>query len=205
MGTLDLAALACDGGVVLDWSAYSGGSAFGRYVTLAGSGDVPAAYPPAGGALAVGSASTSDPGSTSGYDTDPAPGSSVTFRTLALATDGSVIAASPTRTVVAKPVLDLGPLAVAQAPGSVRFDWAPYTGPAGCFTWYKLAYSATSTSPSYVAGDPYLLASGDQGLASYTSADLTSGTWYVRLQVIRYLPTGKFVVAQTPVVTVVVP
>ena len=57
-----------------------------------------------------------------------------------------------------------------------------------CFTWYKLVYSESNPSPSYLDGDPYLAAISSQATGSYvaSAAELVSGTtYYLRVQAIR--------------------
>ena len=128
------------------------------------------------------------------------------YRTLALNGSGSVIAASGVGSAAAAAMQGMGTLAVTPDPGGTRFSWAPFTGAAACFTYYKLAYTIDGSPPSYLEGDPYLLASGDQGQATHVSADLVSGKTYTfRLQVIRATDTGGFLVAQTDVSTYVAP
>jgi hypothetical protein len=84
--------------------------------------------------------------------------------------------------------------------GGTRFTWTPFAGAAACFTYYKLVYTLDGSAPSYLEGDPYLLASSDQAQATHVSADLVSGqTYTLRLQAIRATDTGGFVVAQTDI------
>lgn len=141
-----------------------------------------------------------------GYDAPASPGTKLHYRTLALDAAGSVIAASGVASAASQPAKDLGPLAVAPDAGGTRFTWTPFSGSAGCFTYYKLAYTTDGSPPSYLEGDSYLLASANQGQATYVSGDLVSGkTYTLRLQVIRATDTGAFLVAQTEVGTYTVP
>jgi hypothetical protein len=105
---------------------------------------------------------------------------------------------------MAKPVASLGALTATPAaePGKTTFGWAPYPGPGACFSYYKLVYSETDPSPSYLAGSPIWAAIGEQATTSVTIGEPVSGTTYhVRLQVIRATAIGKMVVAQTDVLT----
>jgi hypothetical protein len=195
----------CNGGVVLEWSKVVD-ARFHHYTTLRStSADIPAAYPPQAGAVEVPGTFVKDPAATSATDASAPTGTTLHYRTLAFDAENRVIAASPVRSAVAKPVLGLGPLATAPAdPGKVTISWAPYGGPGACFTYYKLVYSTTSTSPSYLAGDPTWAAIGVQSQTSVVIDEPAAGTYYVRLQAIRATATGKMLVAQTDVLTWVV-
>jgi hypothetical protein len=125
---------------------------------------------------------------------------------MAFNADDEVIAVSPVGSAVGKPVKALGALGVAAVAEGTQLTWTAYGGPGDCFTYYKLAYSETDSTPSYLAGDPYLAAIGEQAASGYTTADLQSGhTYYIRVQVIRATQTGSFLVAETDVATYLVP
>lgn len=206
MGELALSLTSCSGGTVIGWSPFED-ERFAKYRTLrSGSPEIPVAYPPGGGAVEVPTAKSGAVHKVTGYDASGAPGATYYYRTLALGHDGSVIATSEVGSAVAQPVAALGPLAVAPDAGGTRFTWSPYGGSEGCFTYYKLAYTTDGSAPSYLEGDPYLLASSDQAQATHVSADLVSGTTYwFRLQVIRATDTGSFLVAETDVVSYTAP
>lgn len=206
MGELVLGLTGCNGGVVVDWSA-TDDARFAKYRTLRStSPEIPVAYPPAGGSVEIGTAKSADPNATSGYDSSAAPGVTYYYRTLALDGAGSVIATSGVGSSAAASVHAMGPLLVAPDPEGTRFTWAPYPGSGACFTYYKLAYTLDGTPPSYLEGDPYLAAIGDQGAATFASADLVSGQTYTfRLQAIRATDTGAFLVAQTDTATYTAP
>jgi hypothetical protein len=205
MGELALGLTGCDGGVVIEWSA-TDDPRFGKYRTLRStSPEIPVAYPPAGGSVELGTAKSADPNATSGFDPDAA-GVTYYYRTLALDGTGAVIATSAVGASAAAPVAAMGPLAVAPDPEGTRLSWAPYAGSGACFTYYKLVYSLDGSAPSYLEGDPYLAAIGDQGAATFATADLVSGQTYTfRLQAIRATHTGAFLVAQTDLATYTVP
>jgi hypothetical protein len=193
--------------VVLGWSMYEGGGAFSHYTTLRStSPEIPATYPPSGGAVDPGTTSTAYAEKTSAYDIGVDPGVTYYYRTMAFNAEGGVIAVSPVASGMGKPVKALGALGVAAVAEGTQLSWTPYDGPADCFTYYKLAYSDADTTPSYLEGDPYLAAIGDQSTGSFTSAELVSGTtYYIRVQVIRATHTGSFLVAETDVATYPVP
>jgi len=208
IGSLGLTATGCNGGVVLDWTMYTGEGAFNHYVTLRNSvAVIPAAYPPAEGAV--------DPGTTfspflekvSAYDASIDAGETFYYRTMAFNAEDGVLAASEIVSAVAKPVASLGELAVGPGDaGATQLTWSPYGGLSACFSFYKIAFSETNPEPSYLGGDPYLAAISEQGAGSFSSAELLSGhTYYLRVQTIRSTPLGGFLVAQSSIATYTVP
>ncbi len=207
LGSLSLWPTTCNGGVVLNWSMYEGAGAFNHYTTLRStSAEIPAAYPPSGGAVDPGTTYTTWPEKTSAYDIGVDAGVTYYYRTMAFNADDGVIAASSVASAMGKPVKALGGLGAAAVAEGTKLTWAPYGGPAGCFDYYKLVYSETNPEPAYLEGDPYLAAISDQAAGSYTSADLLSGhTYYLRVQALRSTATGAFLVAQTDVATYLVP
>jgi hypothetical protein len=206
MGAMSLVLTGCNGGVVIGWSPISDPS-FAKYRTLrSASPTIPVAYPPQGGAVEVGTAKSATFTASSGFDASSAPGVTHSYRTVALNGAGAVIATSGVGSAAAQPVQGMGPLVVTPDAGGTRFSWTPFTGAGACFTYYKLAYTLDGSAPSYLEGDPYLLASGDQAQATHVSADLVSGqTYTLRLQVIRATDTGAFLVAETDVASYTVP
>jgi hypothetical protein len=198
-----LTASGCNGGVILEWSKVVD-ERFNHYTTLRStSGSIPAAYPPQGGAIEVGGSYTTDAIATSAVDPSAAPGTTLHYRTLAFDSADRVIAVSPIRAAVAKPVAPLGELsATPVGPGSTSFAWASYGGPGACFSYYKLVASESDPTPSYLEGSTTWAAIADQGATSATVEGTPSGTtWHVRLQAIRATALGKVVVAQTDVLT----
>lgn len=207
VGTMALTVGGCNGGVVLEWSKVAD-ARFHHYTTLRStSAELPAAYPPQAGAVEVAGTFTKDPTATSASDASAPIGATVHYRTMALDAQNQVIAASPVRSAIAKPVAGLGALATSPAaPGKTTFAWAAYGGPGACFSYYKLVYSETDPSPSYLTGSAAWAAIADQGTTSVTIGEAVSGTTYhVRLQAIRATATGKMVVAHTDVLTWLAP
>ena len=203
IGTMVLALTGCNGGAVLEWSKVTD-ARFHHYVTLRSiSSDIPASYPASGGAVEVAGTFSKDPATTSAVDASAPTGVSLSYRTLALDAGNAVIAASPVRSAIAKPVAALGTLSAAPAgDGKTTFAWAPYGGPGACFTYYKLVHSETDTTPSYLEGSAAWAAIGDQATTSVTLTGPVSGTTYhVRLQAVRATSLGAMVVAQTDVLT----
>ena len=177
---------------------------FNHYTTLRSSSpSIPAAYPPQGGATEVGGSHATDPTATSAVDASAGPGTTLHYRTLAFDAADRVIAVSPVRAAIAKPVSPLGTLsATPVGPGSTTFGWSPYGGPGACFSYYKLVASQSDPTPSYLEGSGTWAAIADQAATSATVDGTPSGTtWHVRLQAIRATALGKMVVAQTDVLT----
>jgi hypothetical protein len=206
--SLSLGTLSCPGGVIVDWGAY-GGAGFRRYATVrATGGSIPKAYPPRDGATYLDGSSTRDRSATSTYDATGASGTTYYYRTMALDRADRVLAASPVRAATAKTVGELGELVVGPGDGgTTAFSWTPYAGPADCFSYYKLVFSASDPTPSYFEGAQVLGFSSDRGLAG-ASYPVEQGTYHFRLQVIRTTALGtppKFLVAQSAVATYTVP
>jgi hypothetical protein len=206
VGSLTLSATSCNGGVVLDWSSWAGAD-FHHYTAVRGTSEfaTPDAYPPAKPIVAIDGTFTKERTTTDGPDTGGAAGVKYWYRALAFSADDRVIAASPLRTAVAKPVKALGEPVTSVAGGSIQIDWTAYGGPATCFTYYKVVWSASSTTPSYIGDHDGAVPYETQSTATATIDGFTSGTWYVRVQAIRVTALGKFVVAETGVATVDVP
>jgi len=206
MAQLDLVATGCDGGVVLDWSTYEGGGAFNHYTTLRNTSEsIPKAYPPQGGAVDPGSTTTTNVAKTSAVDTGASAGVTYYYRTMALNASNAVIGASSIVSAVSAPVGSLGTLGVAPDSGQTKLTWSTFSGD-GCFSWYKVVYSETNASPSYLGGDPALTAISDRSVGTLTTGDFASGhTYYLRVQVIKTTDLGAFLVAQTDVATYTVP
>jgi hypothetical protein len=144
IGALSLFATTCPAGVVLDWSRYGGKGAFSRYVTLRSpNGPPPVTYPSSDPSVKV-VASTSSKGAASGFDTQVAgPGSNYWYRTLALASDGKVLAASAARGpaggggAVAN-IDGFSAVPTSGQPTETDFNWTPINVPAACFTEYEI-------------------------------------------------------------------
>jgi hypothetical protein len=204
---MSLASNGCHGGVVLEWSAVAD-AAFHRYITLRSTAaTIPAAYPPQAGAVELPWTKSKDPGVTSAPDTSATPGTTFSYRTLALNAANQVIAASGVGSATASPPQGLGALAaISPEPGKTKFAWATYGGSPVCFTWYKLVYSETNPAPSYLGGDPAWAVISDQATDRAVVEGLVPGTtYYVRLQAIRSTALGAFVVAESEVLTYIAP
>jgi hypothetical protein len=209
LGSLTLWPTTCNGGVLLNWSMYEGAGAFNHYTTLRStSAEIPAAYPPSGGAVDPGTTYTGYAEKTSAYDIGVDPGATYYYRTMAFNADDGVIAASSVASAMGKPVKGLGGLGVEAVAEGTKLTWTPYGGPGECFTYYKLVYSKTKAFPDYLEKDPYLAAISDQAAGTFTASPtpLVSGTkYYLRVQALRSTHAGSFLVAQTDVATYTVP
>ena len=197
IATLGLTVSGCHGGVVVNWTAYAGGS-FSHYTVLRSTtSTIPLAYPPQGGAIALDQSFTESRELTSTADAEIEPGATYYYRAIALDVEDRVIAASAVKSGAASSVKALGELGVGPAELSTRFDWSPYTGPEGCFSLYKLVYSAEDDTPSYLEGATTAWAGESQSAGTAAVGELPSGTYWFRIQVIRVTDLGKFVVAQS--------
>ena len=210
LAVMSLSATGCDGGVVLDWSKYEGGAAFNHYTTLRNTSEsIPKAYPPQGGAVDPGGTYTTVLEKTSAFDAEVSAGTTYYYRSMAFNADDGVIGASSIVSAVPQPVASLGALGMGAIAEGTKLMWSAYTGPGACFSYYKIAYSEEDTTPSYLEGDPYLAAIGEQSASSFVSptgeALLSGQTYYVRVQVIRATDLGGFLVAQSDVATYTVP
>jgi hypothetical protein len=207
--TLALSLKPCDGGVVIQWSKYTGGG-FNHYTTLRNTvNNIPLAYPPQGGAVDFGGTYTTDFTKLSAVDTTGTPSMTYYYRAMAFDVNDQVIAASAIGSAQAYPMASLDPFSVGPNGADTQFSWTPYAGPAGCFTYYKLVASPTNPDPSYLNGDPYIWVGPTQSDGTTVVAngpDFVSGqTYFIRIQVIRTTALGAFVAAQTAVTTYLVP
>ncbi len=206
LGTMSLAAFACPGGVLLDWSVPELSNLNHVQVLRGTSAEIPVTYPPSGGAVAIDGGYSANPAKSDGYDASDV--GSAWYRAVAYDAADKAIAASPVQAVTTKAVKDLGALAVvAKGPGSVEASWTTFGGSADCFSYYKLVASADDPEPSYTKGSPYVAAIGDQAVGSTIVDGLapSGGTLWMRLQVVRSTSLGVFIVAQTSVTQVTVP
>ncbi len=116
-----------------------------------------------------------------------------------------MVAKSATRSATGMGGQDaLGTLTVTDGTDTTDFEWTPFGGSQGCFTYYKVVYSETDDSPSYLTGANLAAVGSEQSYGSAT-APVASGTYWFRVQVLRETALGKFVVAETDVVQHLVP
>jgi len=208
-GSMTLTALACPGGVVLDWSVPEIASLNHVQVLRGASAEIPTQYPPAGGITAIEGGFSTDPAKSDGRDVTAEAGSAW-YRAVAFNAEDVAIAASPAKGVTTAGIADLGPLGIVDgAPdsGDLTFGWSAFGGSGDCFTYYKLVASIEDATPSYLEGTDFAQAVGAQGATGTAITDgLSSGqSYYFRLQAIRVTSLGKFVVAQSEVQQHLVP
>jgi ferric-dicitrate binding protein FerR (iron transport regulator) len=207
LGAMSLSLTPCDGSFVLaSWSKWLG-EGFHHYQGLrSGSSSIPTSWPPPGDIAAPESLHSTVATANSGVDGGLTPGSTPWYRVVAYDAANNARAATSVVSTTVKPVKALGTLSVGTAgPNSTSFSWTPYGGGSACFGYYKLVYSDTDPTPSYLEGAPHLWASGTKSDASVTIDDIAPGTWCFRLQVLRDTPGGTQLVAETEVTTFVVP
>jgi hypothetical protein len=190
---------------VLDWEPFDG-DGFHHYLVLrSASSTIPTTYPPQGGVRRVDRTYTTSRDTTDGFDRVRDGGTTAHYRAIAFGAGDHALAASSVRSVKTTPVERLGALAIAADGSSTAFGWDPYAGPAGCYSTYKLAYSAEDSTPNYVGGASIAWSGSEQQASTATVDGLAPGTYWFRLQAIRATSLGNFVVAQSSVVRYTVP
>ncbi len=205
VGPMSLAAKACPGGVVLDWTKPS--PDVGHYHVLRNKdGDVPPEYP-GNGMTEIETATTYGAGKTEGFDATLGGGKSATYRAFAFDADDEVIAYSPSKTAETLDSISLGTLSIVEnGPGSITVSWAAASVHSACFSYGKLVASEEDSEPSYLKGSPYLAAIGDKNQTEITLEDLPSGTTvWMKYEVLRMTETGGFQVACSDVIQVTYP
>jgi hypothetical protein len=190
--SLGLSLTSCPGGVVLNWSKFSG-TGFARYVTLRSATDpnIPAAY---NASMVLAGSSTSSVGKTSAADPGNDSGGTFFYRTLALGPGNTVLTASPVEAGSGFSPADLGPASV----GGPVVVWSLYNQPA-CFSEYRVLYS-TSPDPNLnnALGSTIIGSRLETNTAVPDASGFGSGdTIYFRIQVLRITALGQFVVGQT--------
>lgn len=192
--------------MLLDWEAFEGGG-FHHYLVLRNaSSTIPTTYPPQGGVRRVDRTYTTSRDTTDGFDRiRDGGGATAHYRAIAFDGGDQALAASAVRSVTTIAVERLGALAIAADGSSTTFGWDPYAGEAGCYSTYKLAYSAEDSTPNYVGGAPVAWSGSEQSASTASVDGLAPGTYWFRLQAIRVTSLGNFVVAQTSVVRYTVP
>jgi hypothetical protein len=186
---LALSTTACPGGTVLDWSESLSGS-FHHYKTLWSSSET------FSGASMVSGSATPYRSKTSVADVNAT--GTRWYRTYAYDSANHVIGKSATRSATGMGAADpMGALTVTDGAGTTDFAWTPFGGSEACFYYYKVVYSATDDSPSYLTGASVAAAISDQSTGSINVGEIPSGTYWFRVQVLRDTDLGKFVVAET--------
>jgi hypothetical protein len=206
VGPMALAAKACPGGVVLDWTKPSPAVDHYRVLRNLG-GDVPPTYP-AAGSTEVDSAKSWSATITDGYDAEVGGGASATYRAYAFDADNHLMQHSPSKAVSTQDMLQLGALGHVENgadTGSITFSWSAPGVSAGCFSYGKLVGSPEDPDPSYLTGAEPLAVIGDSGTTEVTIEKSPGTTLWVRYEVVRATSTGKFIVARTDAIQVTFP
>lgn len=199
---LELEAISCDGGVVLDWSA-SRDPAFHHYTALRSpEREIEPAYPPIAPAVDWGDTYATDRFVTSAVDASIIPSETRWFyRVMAYDAAGAVVGASPVRGARLGDVDDMGELVVEEWVGGMsRLEWRPYEGFSRCFSNYRVMYGSGGVPNTLLA-----VVSG-QGTTELLTDALHPGMTYVlRVQAVRATTLGSFVAAESGIATYTVP
>ncbi len=190
---LSLSITSCPGGVLLNWSRYTG-TGFVQYVTLSNtSPSLPRAYPPQAGAILVPGTDTTTRGSTSAPDPTIPVGHTLFYRTLALGAGNKVLAASDVVFGLGFAEADLNPLSIARG----YVSWPHFSGPAACFTRYRIYWSPSGdpTNGSFQDVTDQL----QSNIKTPSTGWVSGATYNFEVQVQRVTPSGYFVVAQTDI------
>jgi len=198
---LDLEAISCHGGVVLDWSP-SVHPDFHHYTALRSpSREIATNYPPVAPAVDWGDTYTTDRLVTTAVDASIIPSKTVWYyRVIAYDARGRPVASSPVRAARLREPSRLGKLQVAAGPdGLTRLTWRTYGGEDGCFSAYRvLAGDGVSLDTLAVIADK---AAGTLG----TDALRPGATYQLRVEAVRSTNLGSIVLGQTDTVTFTVP
>ncbi len=199
--TMDLEAVSCHGGVVLDWSP-SAHPRFHHYTALRSpSREIAPSYPPVAPAVDWGDTYTTDRLVTTAVDASIIPSKTVWYyRVMAYDARGRPVSASPVRAARLREPSRLGKLQVGAGPdGLTRLTWRTYGGDERCFTAYRvLAGDGVSLDTLAVVSDQ---AAGTLG----TDALRPGATYQLRVEAVRSTTLGSIVLGQTDTVSFTVP
>jgi len=208
LGTLNMRATSCPGGVVLEWSPLSDAQ-FHHYTVLrSASEEIAPDYPPVAPAVDWGETYATDPFVTAAVDASIIPGDTVwNYRVMAYDALDAPIAASEVRQAILGPLGSLGAMDVSdEGDGSTRLAWSAFVGSPGCFSWYAVLASRTDPTPDAIAGSESISTISSRTTNELVTRALVPGaTYFLRVQAIRATPMGEFVVSQTAVETYIVP
>lgn len=199
---LELEAISCDGGVVLDWSA-STDPAFHHYTALRSpEREIAPDYPPIAPAVDWGDTYATDRFVTSAVDASIIPSETRWFyRVMAYDVEGAVVGASPVRGARLGEVDDLDEVVAEEWAGeTTRLEWQPYEGFSRCFSNYRVMFGTGGVPNTLLA------VQSDQATTELVTDALHPATTYaLRVQAVRATTLGSFVVAESEVVTYSVP
>ena len=199
---MELEAVSCEGGVLLDWSA-STNPDFHHYSTLRSpEREIAPDYPPVAPAVDWGDTYTTDRFVTAAVDASILPSSRLWFyRVMAYDARGLAIAASSVRGARLQEPADLGTLGVGAGPdGVTRLSWSAYDGEPRCFSAYRILAGSGGASP-----DTFAVVT-DQAASSVTTDALRPGVGYqFRVEAVRSTTLGSFVLGETEIVAFTAP
>jgi hypothetical protein len=199
---LELEAISCDGGVVLEWSA-SIAPDFHHYTALRSPvREIEPLYPPIAPAVDWGDTYATDRFVTSAVDASIIPSETRWFyRVMAYDVDGAVVGASPVRGAQLGEVDELGELQVeALDDGRTRVEWQPYEGFSRCFSGYRVLFGTGGSASTVLA-----VVSSQQTAEMETDALHPETAYVFRVQAVRVTTLGSFVVADSEVADYTVP
>jgi hypothetical protein len=200
-GAIDLDAVSCHGGVLLDWSP-SAHPDFHHYTALRSpSREIAPDYPPVAPAVDWGDTYTTDRFVTTGVDASIIPSETVWYyRVMAYEARGRPVSASPVREARLQEPAGLGDLEVRAGPdGVTRMTWRAYGGEERCFSAYRVLAGAAGTLDT-------LTIVSDQSADSLVTDALRSGvTYQLRVDAVRSTTLGSFVLGETDTVSFTVP
>ncbi len=199
---MELVAIGCEGGVVLDWSA-STHPQFHHYTALRSpSREIDPDYPPIAPADDWGDTYATDRFVTSAVDASILPSDTRwNYRVMAYDVENRVVSSSPVRPARLSDIIDLGDLRLSAGPGDTTLlEWEPYEGDSACFSSYAVV-SGTGGTPTTVVS-----VISNPTVVSLETAALHAGvTYQLRVRAVRVTTLGSFVVAQTEIASRVVP
>ena len=199
---LELEAISCHGGVVLDWSP-STNPEFHHYTALRSpQEEIPRNWPPVAPAVDWGRTYTTDRFVTSAVDASIFPSETVwNYRVIAYDARNQAIAASPVSTARLLEPSGLGSLDVGAGPdGVIRLGWRAYGGEDRCFSAYRvLADGGDGTF------DTLTIVSTKGAAGVETDALLPGTTYRLRVEAVRTTTLGSFVLGETDTVTFALP
>ena len=193
---IDLEAISCDGGVVLQWSA-SRAPDFHHYTALRSpEREIEPLYPPIAPAVDWGDTYATDRFVTSAVDASIIPSETRWFyRVMAYDVDGAVVGASPVRGAQLGEVDELGELELETLDdGRTRIEWRPYGGFSRCFSSYRVLFGTGGSASTVLA-----VVSGQHTTKMETDALHPDTAYVLRVQAVRVTTLGSFVVAESEV------
>jgi hypothetical protein len=191
---LDLEAISCDGGVVLEWSA-SIAPEFHHYTALRSpEREIEPLYPPIAPAVDWGDTYATDRFVTSAVDASIIPSDTRWFyRVMAYDAEGAVVGASPVRGAQLGAVDELGELEIEDLPGGrTRIAWQPYEGFSRCFSSYRIMFGTGGSASTVLA-----VLSGQETADMETDALHPDTSYVIRVVAVRATTLGSFVVAES--------